>query len=298
MKVVSPGKIMIAGEYSVLSGQPALVKAINRYASCRFEAHTTTRFFSKTSADFIEECSTLVDAVQTVCQEQHIEIPTGHYFLDSSAFFEKGKKIGLGSSAAVITAFIKTILAQHGDVQVEKLFLLSDKSHRLFNGGVGSGADIATAVYGGLLIYQRDPLLMQRLPCSFDDLLVISTGKPQKSSAFVKKFLENQSSFKDIFAKESSKIISTIIAQHHDEHCMVNAFEQLANLLDELGQTIGCDIVSKEHRAIMNIAASCGGTAKPSGAGGGDIAIAVVPKERRDEFCTILAQSCYKLVSV
>ena len=35
----APGKVVIWGEYAVLAGAPALVMAVDRYASCSIEAH-------------------------------------------------------------------------------------------------------------------------------------------------------------------------------------------------------------------------------------------------------------------
>ena len=40
---------------------------------------------------------------------------------------------------------------------------------------------------------------------------------------------------------------------------------------------MGCALVTDEHRQIMAAAEAAGGAAKPSGAGGGDLAIALLP---------------------
>ena len=45
--------------------------------------------------------------------------------------------------------------------------------------------------------------------------------------------------------------------------------------MNRLGQEAGAPIVTQEHERVMTIAAEMGGAAKPSGAGGGDCAVAV-----------------------
>ena len=45
--------------------------------------------------------------------------------------------------------------------------------------------------------------------------------------------------------------------------------------MESLGARSGAPILTPEHKLISNLAADMGGGAKPSGAGGGDVAIAV-----------------------
>ena len=49
--------------------------------------------------------------------------------------------------------------------------------------------------------------------------------------------------------------------------------------MDRLGIAAGVQIVTKEHRCAMTLAEEIGGAAKPSGAGGGDIAVALFDSE-------------------
>ncbi len=296
MKMFAPAKIMIAGEYSVLLNRPALVMSIDRFASCRYEPEKILRFFSQTTANFIQENSPLVNAVLTICQQEKINIPPGSYYLDSSAFFSQGKKIGLGSSAAITVALLKTILKLHHSDDFELLFRLSDRSHRLFNGGLGSGADIAASVYGGLILFQKEPLLIERQSLCLDDLLIINTGRSQKTNDFVKEFLRAEDNFVDEFAEESTKIIEKLIAHHNDEKILIPSFDALGLLLEELGEKLGIAIVTKEHREIARLARAHQGAAKPSGAGGGDIAIALLPTEQRKDFCQAIEARGFSLI--
>ena len=86
--------------------------------------------------------------------------------LDTSAFFDTAKaerpKLGLGSSAALTVALAMAFIARAGQTTghagdeanhghwLPRLLAL----HRKFQGGQGSGVDVATSLVGGLIAYQ------------------------------------------------------------------------------------------------------------------------------------------------
>ncbi|MBI2079219.1 hypothetical protein HYT84_00520 [Candidatus Micrarchaeota archaeon] len=63
-------------------------------------------------------------------------------------------KSGLGSSAAVTVAMVKAVLGLHGITDLNEVHKLAQFAHSLAQGKVGSGFDVATAVYG-TIIYSR-----------------------------------------------------------------------------------------------------------------------------------------------
>lgn len=295
----APGKVMIAGEYSVLMGFPALVAAIDRVAICQFKEGPALNFFAKTSQEFsLLQNSPLFLAVLTTFKKHRLEPRIGEYFLDTSEFFDAtGQKIGLGSSAAAATALSRMILLQHEIEDQDLLFARAHEAHRLFSGGVGSGADIAAAAYGGVLLYQQgipSPRIINlNLATIWPKILVIHTGKAQSTAPFVEEFIhfKGAKSLIDNFNTEQSKCVEELLANLDKLDVFIRVINQLFKLLDILGTSVGIDIVSKEHRLIASLAQSLGGAAKPSGAGGGDIAIACVPNAYRGEFRSLLEQS-------
>jgi phosphomevalonate kinase len=295
----APGKVMIAGEYSVLMGFPALVAAIDRVAICQFSEGPTLKFLSKTMGDFsLDQNSPLFLAVVTTFKKHALEPKIGEYYLDTSEFFDAtGQKIGLGSSAAAVTALSRMILLQHEIEDQALLFERAHEAHRLFSGGVGSGADIAAAVYGSVLHYQKTKQapFIDRLDLAtlWRNISVIYTGKAQSTAPFVEEFIhfKGAKSLIDNFNTEQSKCVEELLANLDNLDVFIRVINQLFKLLDILGTSVGIDIVSKEHRLIASLAQSLGGAAKPSGAGGGDIAIACVPNAYRGEFRSLLEQS-------
>jgi len=100
-------------------------------------------------------------------------------FLDFNVSLKDAHKTGLGSSAALVTSFTAAVLAFYlpknlFDLQSERgqtvLHNLAQASHSHAQGKVGSGFDIASAVYGSCLYKRFSPSLLNALP---------APGKPE-----------------------------------------------------------------------------------------------------------------------
>lgn len=94
-------------------------------------------------------------------------------FLNFDVALSDAHKTGLGSSAALVTAFTAAVLSYYlprdvFDVDSEEgkkaLHNLSQISHCAAQGKVGSGFDIASAVYGSCLYRRFSPSLLSSLP--------------------------------------------------------------------------------------------------------------------------------------
>ena len=160
-RVRVPGKLMLAGEYAVLTGAPAIVACVDRYVSVACEPvagpagevalagfdggryaftveHGAVRWASPTDA------TRLVDAVMAeVPPETAVRL-----VVDSSSFHEDGRKLGLGSSAAVAVALATALSGAANPVDVLSQALAA---HRAFQGGAGSGADVRAVAHGGTI---------------------------------------------------------------------------------------------------------------------------------------------------
>jgi phosphomevalonate kinase len=147
--VLAPGKLFLAGEYAVLEGGVALLAAVQRYAVGQFlpEFEPETDLVAEAVARARETLGEVSDAV-----------PEGTALVDTAGFSEGGVKLGLGSSAATAVAAVGAVLEYAGvslATNKELLFSVADAAHRAAQGGVGSGADIAAAVYGGFVRFVR-----------------------------------------------------------------------------------------------------------------------------------------------
>lgn len=173
-----PGKLMIAGEYSVLSsGYPAIVTAVNRYITIKISPYRKF-ILSDSSPESQEVVWTLnqegavigLDTKEHIFLKAAISIALGYlrgkqvqisaFHLDIQNRINdviSGQKYGLGSSSACVVGVIGAILAFFGlEIEKERLLLykLSCIAHLKVQGN-GSGADIAASVYGGWICYYR-----------------------------------------------------------------------------------------------------------------------------------------------
>lgn len=161
----APGSIMLLGEHAVLHGGPAVVAAIDRYINVSLtprndrviDIHSKTLGTYITHCDCIEIKTPFTFVLATLEQQNIIEGCTIHIDSDFS------DKLGLGSSAAVTVATLRAI-----DLWQEKTVSKRDLLHRAINvilrvQGIGSGADCAASVYGGIVYYQRTPQIIELL---------------------------------------------------------------------------------------------------------------------------------------
>ncbi|KAF2832896.1 Phosphomevalonate kinase [Ophiobolus disseminans] len=95
------------------------------------------------------------------------------HFLNFNVSLRDAHKTGLGSSAALVTSFTAAVLSfylptEKWDLKTQEglriLHNLAQASHSHAQGKVGSGFDIASAVYGSCLYTRFSPALLNALP--------------------------------------------------------------------------------------------------------------------------------------
>jgi phosphomevalonate kinase len=286
--VTAPGKLVLLGEYAVLDGFPAVVAAVNRRATGQFVPGRAPE-------------SPLVEAAVRGAAEalgpNRAALPRGSVLVDTAAFSQNGVKLGIGSSAATAVVSVGAVLEMAGlpiTESVDLIFDVASAAHRAAQGGLGSGADVAAAVYGGMLHYTRPgrgAAGIRRLPPLVGvEMVVFSTGMPSSTvnclqgvSAFAARNPETHRQLLPPIADAVSRFEAGLFAREPAE--ILAAIGAAYTGMDMLGQAAGVPIVTPllAHAALL--AAEVGGAAKPSGAGGGDVGIAFLPDtEAADAF--------------
>lgn len=288
----APGKLVVLGEYAVLTGAEALVMAVNR--RCQVEIRSVgaaqSRLLTRTPdaqeytfAPAEPSGLALVDTVRFGLAGQPLSRPFDAV-LDSSAFFaQSGPKLGLGSSAAVLTAWAGALQAyENKDVSALTLMQLVTL-HRRLQGGRGSGIDVAAALHGGLLSFRLesgDPVQAGsvRLPNSVG-FAGIFAGKSATTSDFVGRFGD----WRRAQPQAAEQLLGQLAdvsaggcdaVRAADADAFLAAVAEYGVLLDALGKALRCDVLTPEHRRIAALAERFAVTYKTSGAGGGDLGIA------------------------
>ncbi len=233
----------------------------------------------------------------------------------TDAFYhESGVKLGLGSSAAMTVALCAGLQSYFQDTpelppEKNALFDQSLEAHRAAQGKLGSGIDVAASTYGNVLCYRADTGKHHRWEVTSLEgwpedlyLLTIWTGIPASTTRFVKRL--NQ--YKRQNLREYKESMAELIRLSEDgseyfQRSRWSEFLETADkyyyMLQQLGSEAGIPIISEEHRQIREIVQKAGGVYKPSGAGAGDIGVALTdnPDVRDDIRERISASACQLL---
>ena len=297
----APGKLVVMGEYAVLMGHAGVVAAVDVFATARHTPHRGR--IRLDSGGLLQAC--IDEAVDTGVL---LKAPKGGCEVDTTAFSDAhGRKLGIGSSAAAAVAFLRAIAP---DLDVDGLHAVAQRAHRRFQHGQGSGIDIAASVYGGLVHFRRhsdvaDDVSASPLTLRLDDAgvstLVVWSGRSQDTRAFlpaVQRSQETSSATPALLAMASATVDFLQALSTHDGAGVIDAVEQAHGALVDLGAAAGIGIVSEPHAGIAAIARRHGGTAKPSGAGGGDVALAVCPRAEVSALTASLEAAGYPVLPI
>jgi phosphomevalonate kinase len=261
IRVSAPGKLMISGEYVVLDGAQALVAAVDARVFARWSPPTSDQSPDRSARSPAQP----------------------------SLSPEADRKLGLGSSAAMAAVSAAAVVAHHGlDPATERDRILdwALRGHQAI-APQGSGADVAAAVLGGVVSFNRDtPLDSVSLPWPESlQARVVWTGSPARTSDLVRKVRDfrdrDHAGYQSVvapLAAAAERMTAAFTGEHKRE--LIAATRDHAEAMFSLGQACGAEIATDALRRVGELAALHGGAAKPSGAGGGDVAIAFFEREQ------------------
>ncbi len=287
-QVLAPGKLLLGGEYVVLWGGRAVVIAVAAHARAR-SAPRADRSASR--AD--RSPGKPPQAPEVVLTRRMAEARLGPIdmplHVDTSALYRNGRKLGLGSSAAAAAATAGWVHATHGsdlaDPSVRGQVLQDALAGHAAVAPRGSGADVAASVLGGLIRFERlgpAPADVHARPLGWPEGLhirLVWTGKPVRTSDLLERVEAARVSGGAPMRRAVEQLAEAAEAQ-------LQAFERGAAdavleasaahhaALAALGQAAEVPLVEERLTELAALAAEHGGAAKPSGAGGGDVAVA------------------------
>lgn len=197
---------MMLGEYGVLYGLPALVCAIDKRITVTLtsrddnniviESATHGRYTTNIDSLTIEQPFQFVLAAL----KQYQAVMRRGCDIQIEANFSD--QVGFGSSAAVTTATLAALTHwMNNRPQTDKHELLLRQGRHVVRQvqGVGSGADVAASIYGGMVGFQTQPLLAERM-MQTHPLTVLYSGYKTKTADAIKqiqaRFAEHPRVFK------------------------------------------------------------------------------------------------------
>ncbi len=224
----------------------------------------------------------------------------------------KVKKVGFGSSAASVVAVVAGLFKFNRlDVNTKKsrdeIYKLSAIAHYFAQEKVGSAFDVAASTYGGILVYRRfDPewfveqfesgkSIKQIVESDWPGLYIESLNLDMlknfnlivgwtRDSASTSDMVRQMNVWKQTNNNEYNKILSDIaslveeliiVLKSGNEEKVLELIRKNEEYLRELGEKSGVNIETKTLKILSDTADKYGGAGKLSGAGGGDMGIAI-----------------------
>ena len=329
----APGKLYIAGEYAVVEpGHRAVLVAVDRFITVRItpaehagrisSALYETRSLAwyrrpedgmvEVEEQFDDYVVSAIRVVEALVVQGGGRLRSFDLGIVSELDEADGRKLGLGSSAAVTVATVRAVAGLYSlsldDLSVYKLAMLASDAVQ----PIGSGGDIAASAVTGWVDYaspdrvwlrrarQRAQarggtgdllesdwpgLCLRRLPVPSVRLQVGWTGAPASTPALVAGVQAGSRGADDVyssFLRASQDTLASLTTAIEDDDAgqVMSAITRNRVLLVQLGRISGRVIETPELTRLVEIARDHGAAAKSSGAGGGDCGIALCPPDK------------------
>jgi phosphomevalonate kinase len=284
----APGKLFVTGEYAVLVGAPAVVAAVDRYAHVRLEltagpgplvveseAEGRTATIERPLDGPVPggDAGAVVAALRAVGRSE----TSGRAVVDSRAFLVGERKLGLGRSSATLAAATVALL---GSASKDTILCSALAANACFQDGLGSGADVAASVYGGVVEVTRSDdglrVVSRRLPPGVQ-LVAGWTGDSAHTTPLLARFTAaaRTGSIRALEDLRATAAQAADAVARGDAATLADAVDRSATLLERLGDETGIPIVTPALARLVAAARRAGAVAKPSGAGAGDCGIAL-----------------------
>jgi len=288
----APGKLLLMGDHAVVYGYPCIVSAVSE----RIAVTVTTieePFFELDALDvnihgYKKSMSEM--GVGVIPRDVIFAELAAKNFIKSFPFSggisikthsQFSQSIGFGSSAATVVSTLAALVKLfHTSIFEKQIFLLA-KQTVLDVQGVGSGFDVAAALYGGTLVFQNKGETIEPLTISAIPLIVGYTGIKADTATIVQSVAQKRE-------KEKGKVdrIFEAIGKLVEEakgKMLEGDWERVGRLMDfnqDYLRDLG--VSSEKLESLISAAKNAGAWgAKLSGAGGGDCMIAVTSQDKR-----------------
>ncbi|MBI2018110.1 mevalonate kinase [Candidatus Daviesbacteria bacterium] len=253
----APGKIHLLGEHAVVYGKPAVLAAI--------DLRVHVKISPSRHADLNKESDSLKKIIEPIVKKELKIKKIPPYDLKILSEIPVGS--GLGSSAAVSSAYIAAILSfLNVKWNLELVNNLAYEAEKVFHGNP-SGADNFVVVYGGVVWFhkQTEPV---KLSSQIKQFMLIDSGKPVESTKEMVekvriKLQESRIEVQKIFDDQERLVKELVVAlKDGNQNQLISIIRQGEKNLESLG------VVGRKAQNIIRLVEKTGGVAKISGAGG------------------------------
>lgn len=288
----APGKLMLSGSYAVVHGEGAVVSAVDQRLTVTVRKNGVDVFHMDAPDVGLSAYS------KTIQDLGKYELPAGVRFIEIlyKNFLEKhpqqegivvttksdfSSKFGFGSSSGATVAFAKALITLY-DIPMsnKELFDLCYASV-LEVQGVGSGFDIASAIWGGTIYYVAPAKEVVSINISKLPIIVGYTGVKADTPTLINmvnsKLNRREKAIREIFETIGQVSISL------KEALSENDLQKAGTLLTQHQTAVAkLGVSSMELEKLITAATEAGAYgATLSGAGGGDCMVALTDEKNR-----------------
>ncbi|MEL7022406.1 MAG: hypothetical protein AAGL69_01595 [Pseudomonadota bacterium] len=285
--IVVPGKLMLSGEYAVLDGAPAVMACVDREVRVtgvfgdadegrlRILADTESDWrwrWCENKPEWVEaDPPRLIDVLMRAFPSPELVSLS----VDSQALFDRQRKLGLGSSAAVAVA-VGAMLA--GDLQPTTIARIA-AAHREFQGGVGSGADTHAVAQGGVVRFEPGEQFRPMVWPTGLHIQPVVAPRSVSTPGRIGRFRQwQQSNDRSAAMVQLLTRLALEIAENWMKARTSGIIDGMRSYLDtmrEVSAAADLGYLQGGHAQLLPLADACGVVYKPCGAGGGDVGFAM-----------------------
>lgn len=273
---------MLSGDYAVLMGAPAIVLSVDRYAVCTYETMDSEGWLLQSLPSNVTQHFTTLDELKSTSHSTvqslfasfaNLPVLPSHarFCVDTSSFYHQNNKLGIGSSAASLVATAKVI-----ETLSERSFSFDDlyRMHDELQGSNGSGLDIAASIHGGVIVYENK--CAESIDLHPDICLsYVYSGYGTTTGHMLNRFNTWRERADCGLIHNWLEATRIVVNCSGDSDEFVRAISHQTDLLERMDNDAKLGIFSSEHQKARSLAQDQGLVYKPSGAGGGDMGIAI-----------------------
>ncbi|BCR22097.1 phosphomevalonate kinase [Borrelia sp. HM] len=248
-----PGNLLLMGEYSILEENGlGLAIAIKERAYFTFKKSDTWRFFSKKSEidnfTLIENNDDFVFKMFRYLKQRYFtnleDFSFDVYIDTSNFFFNNGVKKGFGSSAVVavgISCGIFLVLNNKSSFVKDQIFIYCLEAYRYAQGGMGSGYDIATSLFGGVIRLKGGDSPMYELleKMCFSDFYLMKGPKSVKTTNSIVMYYKNRDLLVNFIRDVNIKMEQIVLNASNSFDCLLVSLKLAKEIGLEIGKRIG-----------------------------------------------------------
>lgn len=309
----APGKLMLSVGYAVVHGRPTIVTAVDQRLYATVIKNGIDVFhldapdlglsaYTKTIADLgTKELPKAVRFIEILYknflekhpQKEGIIVTTKS---DFSSFY------GFGSSSAVTVAFAKALTSLY-DIKMSnsELFDLCYKAV-IDVQGVGSGFDLAAAIWGGTLYFVSPAKVVKTINAKRLPIVIAYSGAKADTPTLIRivdnMHEDNPTKINDIFdgIGKIADDFDEIFKSNYDD----NNLEKIGSLFNQSQEFARkLKVSNRKIEKLVSAAMDAGAFgATASGAGGGDCVLAIIDEENREKVESAMRQAGGEIINV